>query len=303
MLVWLNGRVLPAARARVAALDRGLLHGDGAYDTWRTYAGEPFAVAAHVRRLAAAARALGLPAPGPPTLWAARSRLLVRRSGFGDAAVRLTITRGAAGEAPLATRAAPPTRLLTVRPLPADLARRQARGIAAVLLPFPRSTAAPWGAFKLVGNPSAVVGRRLAARRRADEGLYVAAGGTVTEGTTTNVFALTRRGLVTPPADGVLLAGVTRDLVLRLARAAGIPVHEAPLRAAALGRAAELFVTASTVEILPVVRLDGRPIADARPGPVTRRLQALYAAHVARVLAGGGAARVSARVAGAAKSC
>jgi branched-subunit amino acid aminotransferase/4-amino-4-deoxychorismate lyase len=294
MLVWLNGRTLPAARARIAALDRGLLHGDGAYDTWRTYGGEPFAVAAHVRRLAAAARALGLPPPGPAALWVARSRRLVRRCGLRDAAVRLTITRGAAGETPLPTRTPPPTRLLTVRPLPADLARRQAHGVAAVLLPFPRSAGAPWAALKLVGNPSAVVGRRLAARRRADEGFYVAADGCVTEGTTTNVFAVTGRGLVTPPADGTLLAGVTRERVLRLARAAGIPVDEAPLRAAALVRAAELFVTASTVEILPVVRLDGRPIGDARPGPVTRRLQALYAADVARALP---------RVAGVGKSC
>jgi branched-subunit amino acid aminotransferase/4-amino-4-deoxychorismate lyase len=294
MLVWLNGRLVAAGRARIAALDRGLLHGDGAYDTWRTYGGEPFAVAAHLRRLAAAARALGLPPPEAAAVWVARSRLLVRRCGLRDAAVRLTITRGAAGETLLPTRAGRPTRLLTVRRLPADLDRRQARGVSAVLLPFGRSAGAPWAALKLVGNPSAVVGRRLAARRGAEEGLYVAANGLVTEGTSTNVFAVTRRGLVTPPADGALLPGVTRDLVLRLARAAGIPVREAPLRAAALARAAELFVTAATVEILPVVRLDGRPIGDARPGPVTRRLQALYAVHVARTLA---------RVAGPGKSC
>src|SRR5262249_54393429 len=81
-------------RARVAARDRGLLHGDGVYDTWRTYGGEPFAVPAHMRRLAAAARVLALPRLEPAARWVERSRTLVRRNRLGDATVRLTLTRG-----------------------------------------------------------------------------------------------------------------------------------------------------------------------------------------------------------------
>src|SRR5439155_4859901 len=97
VLVWLNGRFLPARDARVSALDRGLLHGDGVYDTWRTYGGVPFATAAHLRPLAAAARALGLPAPGAVSVWERRVHRLVARCGLADAAVRLTVTRGTAG--------------------------------------------------------------------------------------------------------------------------------------------------------------------------------------------------------------
>lgn len=291
MLVWLNGRWLPAREARVTVLDRGLLHGDGLYDTWRTYDGEPFAVAAHLRRLAAAARVLRLPPPGPAEVWARRARAIVRRNGLTDATVRLTITRGAGGDSLVPRRRTRPTLLMSIRRLPADLAEQQAHGIAAVLLPFPRDVGAPWAGLKLLGHPSAVVGRILALRRGAHEGLYVTADGEVTEGTASNLFLVERGRVVTPPATGSVLGGVTRDLVLRLARRAALPVREESIAVARLRRAAEVFITASTVEILPVVRLDGRRIGPPRPGPVTMALQQRYRAAVATLL---GRARVAA---------
>lgn len=284
MLVWLNGRVLPARTARVSALDRGLLHGDGVYDTWRTYGGAPFAVAAHVRRLAAAARVLGLPSPGPAADWVRRTRLLVARNGLRDAAVRLTMTGGDAGELLVPERRGRATMLLTVRPLPSDLARRRAAGVAVVLLPFPRDAGPPWGGFKLTGHASAIVGRMVVARRRAAEGLYVTAAGEVTEATTANLFVVERHAVVTPPLAAGVLPGVTRALVVALARRAGLPVREETVPVTRLRRAREVFLTASTVEVLPVVRLDGRPLGNGQPGPVTRLLQARYAAHVARAL-------------------
>jgi branched-subunit amino acid aminotransferase/4-amino-4-deoxychorismate lyase len=284
VLVWLNGRLVPARLARVSALDRGLLHGDGAYDTWRTYAGRPFAVAAHVRRLTAAAHALALPSPGPAAAWERRSRLLVARVRLPDAAVRLTLTRGPAGEALAPVRRQRPTLLLVARPLPRDLSRRQTLGDSVILLPFPRDAAPPWGALKLVGHPSAVAGRLAAARRRAGEALYVTAAGEVTEGTTTNLFLVERGGLVTPPLSAGILPGVTRALVLALARRAGVAVREESVPVARLRRAGEIFLTSSTAEIVPVVRIDGRAAAGGRPGELTRLLQARYTAHVRRAL-------------------
>jgi branched-subunit amino acid aminotransferase/4-amino-4-deoxychorismate lyase len=285
VFVWLNGRFADARRARVSALDRGLLHGDGLYDTWRTYDGTPFDTAAHLRRLAVSAKRLGFPHPGAARLWDARARQLVRRNGLDDAAIRLTMTRGATGDAILPVRSGRPTLLLTVRPIPADLAAQQAHGVACVRLPFPRDAAFPWGTMKLIGHMSALVGRRLATERGAAEGLYVTAAGEVTEGTTANVFAFDRGVLTTPPLSAGVLGGVTRDLVLRLARRLGLALREAPLRSAQLDRATELFLTASTIEVLPVVRLDGRRIGAGLPGPVTRRLQAAYRTHVLRACA------------------
>jgi branched-subunit amino acid aminotransferase/4-amino-4-deoxychorismate lyase len=282
VFVWLNGHVVAAARARISALDRGLLHGDGVYDTWRTYGGVPFAVAAHLRRLAAAARVLGLAPPGPSAPWDRRVRVLLARNRMADATCRLTITRGAAGELLVPTLPAPPTLLLTLRALPPDLARQQATGVHAILLPFPRDAAPPWSAHKTIGHPSAVLGRLLATRRRAAEGLYVTAAGEVTEGTTTNLMIVERGRLVTPPVEAGVLPGVTRSLVLALARRAGIQTREERITRVRLGAADEVLLTASTVEVLPVVRLDGRPVGGRRPGPVVRALQAAYTAHVAR---------------------
>jgi D-amino acid aminotransferase len=284
MLVWLNGRFLDEGEARVPALDRGLLHGDGLYDTWRTYDGEPFAVAAHLRRLAAAARVLELPPPGPADAWVRRARQLVRRNGLDDGTVRLTVTRGAAGDYLVPDRPARPTQLLTVRRLPANLTEQQTDGIAAMLLPFPRDVTPPWGRFKLLGHASAVLGRMLAARHGAHEGLYVTTAGEVTEGTTSNLVLVERGAVVTPPLASGVLGGVTRDLVLRVARRAGLTVREEPCPVTRLRAAGEAFVTSSTVEILPLVRLDGRPLGGGRPGPVTRTLQARYRAAVAAAI-------------------
>ena len=284
MLVWLNGRLVDARAARISALDRGLLHGDGVYDTWRTYEGRPFALAAHLRRLAGAARRLRLPAPGGPAPWDARTRLLLGRNALADGALRLTIPRGDAGTAPAPSERARPTILLTVRPLPPTLARLQARGVAVVLLPFGRDAGPDWGEVKLVGHASAVVGKMVALRRRAFDGLYVTRDGLVTEATTSNLFAVERGTLVTPPADGTILRGVTRDLVLRLAHRAGVRTREAVLPVDRIRRADEVFLTASTIEIVPVRSVDARRIGDGRPGTITRALQAAYRDAVARTL-------------------
>jgi branched-subunit amino acid aminotransferase/4-amino-4-deoxychorismate lyase len=290
VFVWLNGRFTRAATARVSALDRGLLHGDGLYDTWRSYDGAPFAVAAHVKRLAKGARRLGLPSPGPAALWERRSRLLLRRNGLRDAAVRLTITRGAAGEALAPARSARPTLLLHARALPPDLATRQAHGVAAVTLPFPRDAAPAWGTTKLLGQASAVVGRGIAARRGAAEGLYVTPEGEVTEATGANLFVVERGAVVTPPVGAGILPGVTRALVVALAHRIGLPIREQAVSVARLRRAGEVFLTASSIEIVPVVRLDGRVVGRGRPGPVTRLLQARYTAHVRAALGHAGPA-------------
>jgi len=284
VLVWLNGRLVPARAARVSALDRGFLHGDGLYDTWRTYGGVSFALAAHLRRLAAGARALGLPSPGKAATWETRTRLLVTRNRLPDAAVRLTLTRGEAGDGLLPARRAQPTLLLSARPLPPDLDRLRRHGATAILLPFPRDAGAPWGGYKLVGHASAVAGRLLAARRRATEGLYVTRNGSVTEGTSTNLFLVRGDRLVTPPPSVGLLAGVTRELVVRLARRAGLRVREEEVTRGDLRRAHEIFLTASTIEILPLVRIDGHLVGSGRPGPVTGLLRTRYAAHVAGAL-------------------
>src|SRR5207237_5436292 len=162
--------------------------------------------------------------------------------------------------------------------------RRRAAGVSVIPWPFPRDATPPWAALKLVGHASAVAGRLAAARRRADEALYVTPQGQVTEGTTTNLFLVERGALVTPPRSVGILPGVTRALVLALARREGVATREEPVPVRRLQRAAEVFLTSSTIEIVPVVRLDGREVAHGEPGGVTRLLPARYTAQVQRML-------------------
>jgi branched-subunit amino acid aminotransferase/4-amino-4-deoxychorismate lyase len=203
---------------------------------------------------------------------------------LGDAAIRLTVTRGEAGDALLPARRTRPTILLTARPLPRDLARRRRDGIAVATLPFARDAGPYWGRLKLIGHASAVVGRRIAARAGADEGIYVTPDGHVTEATTANLFVVDGHHLLTPPVDAGILPGVTRAIVVGLAPRAGLTVHETPIPLRTLRRAREIFLTASTVEIVPVVRLDGRRVGAGVRGDVTRLLQERYDAHVARAV-------------------
>lgn len=284
LVIWLNGRFVGERDARISPLDRGLLHGDGVYDTWRTYGGRSFALRDHLRRLAASARALALPAPESTDVWERRTRTLLRRNGFADGTLRLTLTRGAGGIGPLPDHDAPPLRLLTVRPIPAHLATLWERGVAAVTLPFPRDIDPAWCHLKLIGHPSVFLGKQLAAKRGAFEGLYVNARREVTEGTTANLAIVERDALVTPPLSAGILAGVTRTMLLRAARRVGLRVVEEAIPVRRLVRARELVLTSSTIEVMPVVKLDGRAVGTGRVGDGARALQDAYRASVQRAL-------------------
>ncbi|HHQ41481.1 MAG TPA: D-amino acid aminotransferase, partial [Chromatiales bacterium] len=144
-----------------------------------------------------------------------------------------------------------------------------------------------WGRcdIKAVTLLANVLARREAARRGAAEAILVR-DGLVTEGAASNVFAVLDGTVVTPPKGPHILPGITRDVALELARAEGLATREAELPAAALDRAEEIWISSSTRELVPVTRLDGRPVGGGRPGPVWRRLDAAYQALKARHRAG-----------------
>lgn len=282
-VVWLNGRLVHADRARVCVLDRGLLYGDGLFETLRAYRGRPLALEEHLARLARSARVLALPLPSPKTWQEAIAKVLAGCGLEGeDAAVRLTVTRGVGGSGPTPPPRPRPTLLVHARPIDPLLARRQARGVAVCLLPAWLGRALP--AHKTLCYLPGVLARRFAHRRRCSEALHVNGRGEVLEGASSTIFAVLGSAIATPPLDAGVLPGVTRALVLELARTLGLTVEERALRVDELTRVREVFLASSVVEILPVVRLSGKPVSGGRPGPVTRRLQAAYRAHVEATL-------------------
>jgi branched-chain amino acid aminotransferase len=174
--------------------------------------------------------------------------------------------------------------MMLATPLDPRVPDAQRRGVRICFFPF-RLVTATLPSHKTLHYMPAVLGKMIARRRGAWEAVYLGADDTVLEGTTSNVFAVERGRLITPPLRGIL-PGVTRHAITTLAKRAGVPVVERSLTRRELLRADEVLLTASTIEVLPVVRVERARIGDGRPGPVTRTLQARYREHVARTIAG-----------------
>jgi D-alanine transaminase len=309
-VVYLDGRFATKAEARVSPDDRGFLFGDGVYEVARAVDGRFFALDAHLARLArgAAALALPLPAGGLNAVAVVWRALLARNAlGSGEAVVYCQITRGAALRSHQFPATTTPATVYAYaqRLVPPDALR--ATGVACVTYPDLR-----WGRcdLKTVNLLPNVLARQAAAAVGAFEAVLVRAAGepdadaplvgpdvppppedgVVTEGSLSSVFALVDGTLRTHPAGARILPGVTRAVVLELAAALGVPVREAACTLGELRAADELFVANTTADVLPVVTLDGRPIGDGRPGPVTRALGDALAARVGRAGAPAGPA-------------
>jgi len=281
-LAWIDGKVVPAARASVPILDRGFLYGEALFETLRVADGRLVAWRAHLRRLHASLAAFAIPRP-PHDLEAA-ARALLAASGLREGALRVTVTAGS-GEGLRRPAASRPRVVMTVRGLPPTLDHDLHHGIAAVRLGFGRGLARVDAGHKSVAYLGSIAGRRVAARAGAHDGFFVEADGQASEATAGNLFVVRGRRLSTPPPSSGCLPGVTRAAVLSLARRAGLEVREEKVPAASLTRADEILVTGSVAGILSVVRLDGRPVGTGRPGPVAARLRDALHAQVARARA------------------
>jgi len=279
--VVLNTRIVAAAHARVSVFDRGLLYGDGLFETLRAYAGVPFALDAHLVRLQASAQLLGFGVPHRP--WRNNIRRLLKRNRLDrtDAWVRITLTRGL-GLGLLPSHRSHPTLIITTGPIDPAIARAQRRGVRVTPLPFDR--AGFLAGHKVLNYLPGVLGKAVAAQRKAFEGLYVDARQRLTEGTTSNVFMWRGDRLYTP-APTAILPGITRRLVMEAAIAAGIGVCERAIRLADLLQASEAFLTSSLAEVIPIVAVDRRPVGSGRVGLHTRRVQRLYRQMIDQTLA------------------
>jgi branched-subunit amino acid aminotransferase/4-amino-4-deoxychorismate lyase len=286
-ICFLNGRYLPTHEATIPVLDRGFLFGEGLFETWRTYRGLPFAVEEHLARMKRSAWALAIPF-NPDEDWKARSRSLSRRCGFNatGSIFRLTITRGGSADWLIpskAGKAIKPTRLLTVRQLDDSLGKHRAQGVAIHLLPFGSGVHRKLPNFKTLNYLPAVLGKGQAQKRGCFEGVYHLDDGTVLEGTTSNLFIVRGDKILTTPAAGGVLPGVTRAIVMKLAKKRW-DVIERPFSVEELLSADEVFLTSTSIEVVPVLRTDRHPINEATVGPVTRLLGEAYRTYVARRL-------------------
>lgn len=271
-IAFVNDVFLPLSEARVSVEDRGFQFGDGIYELLRVYAGVPFHLTEHLGRLEQSAQAIGIPLPYTRDRWAAVIAEAVSRSGFTDAKVYIQVTRGVAPRDHVPAGPMAPTVVVTVRAMAPPAAELYATGADVVTVPDLRWARCNIKAIGLLAN---VLAKQQAKERGACEALFVR-DGQVLEGATSNVMTVQKRCLVTPPEGPLLLPGVTRRVVLGLAQAAGVAVKEQPVTEDELHASDEVFLTGTTIEVLPVARVNGRPIGAGAPGPVTKLLMARF---------------------------
>lgn len=266
---------MPPEEAKVSVFDRGFLYGDSVFEVLRTYDGRPFALERHLQRLAASAARVFIELPVSLEQIGREVESAIVGAGNPESYVRLTITRGvgeAMGLDPGLSRHA--LRVVIVTPLKAPPPEQYRDGVSAIAYRTERVTDQSSAAGAKIGNYlTAVLANREARLAQAAEALIVDGRELVVEGATSNVFAVLADGtLVTPPeTDGILL-GITRETLLGVAAELGIAVRLESLPLQVLKGAAEVFISSSIRELLPVVSVDGDRIGAGKPGPTTLRL-------------------------------
>lgn len=271
-----EGSFLSHSEARVSPRDRGFMFADGVYEVIRSYGGRLFHAAEHLARLQQSLDFLGIPVSAAALESVARELLRLNASGE-DAVLYIQVTRGTC-----ARRLSPPPGDLTptvyveTNPVVFDSAQ-STEGVSCILVPDIRWQRCD---IKWLGLLPNVLARQQADAAGAAEALFVR-GRFITEGTHTSVFGVRAETVHTHPCSGNILPGITRQVVLDLCRDLAIPALEEPIQADELVALTEVFLTCTTGEVIPVCAVDGRPIGNGRPGPVTLRLQQAFRRHVA----------------------
>ncbi len=280
---YLNGEFLPLDQACVPVMDRGFLFGDGIYEVIPVYGGRLFRLAHHLERLQNSLDAVRITNPLDAAAWESLLTELVQRNPGSDQAVYLQVTRGVG---PRRDHAFPdairPTVFAMSNPSAEPVDSASIRGITAITLPDSRWQHCNVKAITLLPN---VLLRQQAIDAGSVEAILLKDGYAV-EGAASNVFIVTNGVLVTPPNGPDLLPGITRDLVVELARANDIPVRETGIPESDLRGADEIWLTSSTREISPVTTLDAQRVGGGEPGPLWKTLIGLFQDYKERVRCG-----------------
>jgi branched-chain amino acid aminotransferase len=273
-VVNVNGKIGDAREPLVAVFDHGFLYGEGVYETLRTYNRVPFLFERHMRRLRASAEMIALTVPLDDSEFLDRlDKTMAAMSGSGEAYIRLLLTRGV-GDLSYDPSATPtPSIVIIVKPFVEPPAHTIEQGITvatvSVLRNHPASVNPLIKSNNLLNNALAM---QEAIRKGAEEAVMRNYRGELAECSQSNLFVVRAGAALTPPLEAGLLPGITREFVFEIGREIGIPVMEAALRLDDLLGADEAFVTGTTRELTPVVRVDAHVIGTGKPGSITRRL-------------------------------
>ncbi len=274
-IVYLNGEFLDAAEAKIPVLDRGFIFGDGIYELIPAYSGHPFRLQEHLKRLANSLAAVRISNPYSLERWVAIIHELIVKNTGTDQAVYFQVTRGVARRDHAMPSGIQPTVFMMSNPISPPSAAALENGISATTLQDTRWQNCHIKSISLLAN---VLLRQEAVDAHTDEAILIRAG-KVTEGAASNVFIVHKACIKTPPNSPLLLPGITRDLLLELAKIHDLETAEVEISESELASADEIWLSSSLKEVLAVTRLNGRGVGDGRPGPIWKKMYAYYQAY------------------------
>jgi D-alanine transaminase len=278
-----NGQLLPLDRISISPLDRGFIFGDGVYEVIPVYAGTMLRGREHFERLQRSMDEIRLDNPHTVDEWMGLVDQLLEHHP-GNQSVYIQVTRGVPPKRDhVLPKGLTPTVFMMCYPLASPSKEQVDNGVACITTRDFRWEKCNIKSTSLLGN---VLARQLSADVGATETVMIR-DGFLTEASASNVFVVKDGVVLAPPRDNLILLGITYDLLVKLAAEGTVKLEVRPIPEAELRSADEVWLTSSTKEVLAVTKLDGKPVGDGRPGPVFRRMHALFQDHKARLASRG----------------
>lgn len=277
-IAYVNGRYMDHALASVHIEDRGYQFSDGIYEYIAFYNRKLLDADAHFKRLERSLNELEIGSPVAAAALGVIIRELIERNGREDGGLYIQVTRGVAKRDHVFPKNVRPTLVMTICGAKTPKPNEFADGVKVITTPDIR-----WGRrdIKSISLLANILAKQKASRQKVREALLTCEDGTINEGAASNAFIVNKSGtLLTHPLDENILGGITRDVVLKLARKAGIYVEEKPFSMTDAKNAAEAFITSTSINVLPVVKIDDKLIGGGKVGEVTKKLGELYNVHI-----------------------
>ena len=274
--IFLNDKIIPDTDGSISTGDRGLLYGDGIYETLRSYNGNPFKLSEHLERMRNSASLLRISFEHTNIEICEWINELIEKNRCQDAYIRITLSRGAGGGRLQMDNNIDPTTLIQVKALTPYDRNLYDKGMSLVVSDYRRSTSCPISCHKSTNLLQSILQKEEANKRSAHETIVLNTDGYVAECVVSNIFMVSDGSVVTPSLDTNILPGITRKMVLDICRDSSIPVSEECFEIDRLVNSDEVFITNSLMEIMPVSKIDDSKIGKAVPGKITRQLMSAY---------------------------
>jgi branched-chain amino acid aminotransferase len=275
--VFINGKIVPSDKASLSIFDRGLLYGDGVFESLRTYNAKPFQLDAHLKRLFKSAKVLKI--KSKLTLSQLKTAVLntIAANKFKESYIKIIITRGEAKGHGLDPKNAigKPTVIIIVQKQNSYSQKTFTHGWKAIISSIRRPDL-PTSKIKSLNYTDHILAKMEAKKSGAQEAFLIDDKGYVVEGTISNLFIIKHGEILTPPKESPILIGLTRNLVIKLAKQSAFPIFEKDLTPKELYTADECFITFSGAGIVPITRIWQKKIRSLKCGPITSSLISLY---------------------------